>query len=123
MFERGADALINNKFSHLIDTWIRSYYFFIWLLVRCIWNNKKNKKYIRLRKLYTCVGLSRNRKENPLYLLAIRRFFQRISLIGIAYNVSKERQYKGYFLISNESDFLKCALNYFIFLVTAVRSE
>ena len=33
----------------------------------------------------------------------ILRFFQRIYLIEFAENVSKERQYKGYCLISNES--------------------
>ena len=39
-------------------------------------------------------------------------FFQRIYLIGFADNVSKERQNKGYCLISNESNFWKCALDY-----------
>ena len=38
--------------------------------------------------------------------------FQRIYLVGFADNVSKERQYKGYCLISNASDSWKCALDY-----------
>ena len=39
-------------------------------------------------------------------------FFKESNLIGFANNVSKERQHKGYCLISNENDFWKCAMEY-----------
>ena len=40
-------------------------------------------------------------------------FFKESILIGFANNVSQERQWFGYGLISNESDSWKCALDYF----------
>ena len=37
--------------------------------------------------------------------------FSKNHLVGFADNISKERQYKSYCLISNESDSWKCALD------------
>ena len=47
-----------------------------------------------------------------LNLRVILRVFQKIYLIGFANNISKERQYKDYCLISNDHDSWKCALDY-----------
>ena len=47
----------------------------------------------------------------------ILRVFQRIYLIGFANKVFKERQYKGYCLISNRDDCWKFALDYCIYVL------
>ena len=73
-------------------------------------------------KNYECMEHSKHSSIKsmscPMTLLGKRVYsvFQRIYLIGFADNVSIERQYKSYCLISDESDSWKCALDYCSFL-------